>query len=273
MTAPTHAFLEVDGLRLHHLEWAGGVETVPVVCLHGVTGHAWVWHDVAQELADAGWRVLAFDLRGHGDSQWSAGGDYATARHAQDLEARLDQLGIVKPVLLGASWGGLIALAYATEHPDRVVAVALVDVPLSSEQSETDVPERPGEFADHGAVVDWERAANPHAPPALLNLVSAHGTRPASGGSLARKHDPYFLARWPFRSDDRRRELAALSVPVLMVHAEQSRVVSAEATELAAARAPLGRLVSVPDCGHVVPVEQPAALARALLEFLTELSR
>lgn len=273
MSAPTHAFLEVDGLRLHHLEWAGGAEAAPVVYLHGVTGHAWVWHDVAQELADAGWRVLAFDLRGHGDSQWSPGGDYATARHVQDLEARLDRLGIVKPVLVGASWGGLIALAYASQHADRVAAVALVDVPLSSEQSETDVPERPGEFGSHGAVAAWEREANPHAPPALLELVSAQGTRPASGGSLARKHDPYFLGRWPFRSDDRWGELAALRVPVLVVHAEQSRVVSAEATELAAARAPSARLVSIPDCGHVVPVEQPTALAHALQEFLEQVSR
>jgi pimeloyl-ACP methyl ester carboxylesterase len=261
-----HGFLTVNGLRIHRLEWGRGER--PVVCLHGVTGHAWMWLEVARELEAAG-PVVALDLRGHGDSQWSASGSYRTDDHIADLGGVLDALGPGPVDLAGSSWGGLVALGYAARNPGRVRRLAIVDVEPSFEQGETDLYPRPRSFADHREAAAWEREANPHAPDSMIEVMAAMGTRPGEDGRLHRKHDPYFFERWPFRSDDRWEELRSLKLPVLVVHAEAS-FVRGDVAERMAKETGDGRVVHVKDSGHLVPVEQPAVLARTLLEFFGE---
>src|SRR5205085_4220192 len=129
-----HGWVEASGLRLHHLEHGTG--DPPVVCMHGVTGHAWVWHHVARGLSER--RILALDFRGHGDSQWARDKAYTSAEHLADLEARLDALGESVVDLVGSSWGGLVAVAFAARNPERVRRLAIVDVEASFEQGETD---------------------------------------------------------------------------------------------------------------------------------------
>jgi pimeloyl-ACP methyl ester carboxylesterase len=80
---------------------------------------------------------------------------------------------------------------------------------------------------------------------------------------------PFFFERWPFRSDDRWEELRALSLPVLVVRADQTWV-RAEIAERMAAEAPDGRFVQISDSGHLIAVEQPAELGRALKSFFSE---
>jgi pimeloyl-ACP methyl ester carboxylesterase len=192
----------VGGLRLHRLEYAGDDAGDTVVCVHGVTGHAWLWHDVATSLAPR--RLLAVDLRGHGDSQWSAHGAYATDDHASDLTSLLESLEVGPVHLVGLSWGGLVALRVAASSPQLVKTLAVVDVPLWFEQGPSDVPERPYSFAGHEEVVAWERQANPHAPDELLELAASFGVRPGKGGTFVRKYDPFFARTWPFRTCDHR---------------------------------------------------------------------
>jgi pimeloyl-ACP methyl ester carboxylesterase len=260
-----HGFLDADGLRLHYVEFGGTGR--PILCLHGVCGHAWMWHDVAGSLSDLG-RVVSVDMRGHGDSQWSPDGDYTTEHHAEDLERLIETLDAPEVDLVGLSWGGLAALSYTARHPEGVRRLAIIDVPPSFAQSETDLLPRPYVFGSQAEAFEWERNANPHASDDMIRILSFFGTRPAEGG-LARKHDPYFLERWPFRSDDHWAELGSVEVPLLLVHAEQSYVLAADVAERMAGVLRNGRLVRVPDSGHHVPVENPAALARALGEFLS----
>jgi pimeloyl-ACP methyl ester carboxylesterase len=263
--APFHGFLQANGLRLHHLDYGG--EGRPILLLHGVCGHAWMWHAVASRLTELG-RIRALDMRGHGDSQWSPSADYSTEHHAADLERVVDQLEADQIDLVGLSWGGLVSSAFAARHPHTVRRLAIIDVPPSFTQSETDIQPRPAAFATHEDAVEWERGANPRASDDMVQALASFGTRPAEGG-LARKHDPYFLQRWPFRLDDRWGELQSLEVPVLVVHAEQSYVLSAEVAERMADAIPHGSLVRVPNSGHLVPVEDPDALTDALTEFLS----
>jgi pimeloyl-ACP methyl ester carboxylesterase len=207
-------------------------------------------------------------MRGHGDSQWSPDGEYTTAHHARDLERLIESLDAPEVDLIGLSWGGLAALSYAARRQEAVRRLAIIDVPPSFEQDETDLLPRPYVFGSHADAVAWERQANPNAPDDMIGIMASLGTRPAEGG-LARKHDPYFLERWPFRSDDHWEELRSLEVPLLLVHAEQSYVLSAEVAERMAGELRNGRLVRVEGSGHHVPVENPVALARVLTEFLS----
>ena len=262
-TRVSHLFVEIEGARLHLLDFGGSGR--PVILLHGVLGQAWMWHDVAPGLTAAG-RVLALDFRGYGDSQWSEGG-YTTEGHADDVEAVIEALG-TEVDLVGFSWGGLVALALAVRRPDVVRRFAMVDIPPASSQSETEVPPLSPEFANHAAAVEIDQRLSPRAGKRMLATMGAFGTRAAPGGGLTRKHDPFFLERWPFRSDDRWDELRAARQPLLIVHAAQSPVLSAEDAALMREEAHEATLVQIGDCGHLIPVERPTPLTTALADFL-----
>ncbi|MDJ1133098.1 alpha/beta fold hydrolase [Streptomyces iconiensis] len=237
-----------------------------LVCLHGVTDSAWVWHDVAAALTGR-CRVIALDLRGHGDSQWSAAHEYGTAEHAADLAALLGHLGGGPFHLAGSSWGALIALSHAAALPEQVRSLTLVDIEPSSGRSETDVPPRPASFVRHSAVAAWERAYAPHAPALLTELIAAQSVRPGPRGLLYRKHNPYFLSRWPFRSDDHWAELDAVTCPALVVQAGKTSV-RPSVTRRMAARLRHGAHTEIPESNHTVPTDAPDALAGALRAFL-----
>lgn len=259
-----HGWHQAGGLRLHHLDYGGPGRLI--VCLHGVTGHAWAWHHVAPELASAG-HVLAFDLRGHGDSQWSARGDYGSDQHAADVVTRMDALGADQADLVGSSWGALVAMVVAARVPRRVRRLVIVDVEPSFEQGETDILPRPRDYVTHDDAVAFERQGNPHAPADLLHAVAAGATRPGSNGRLVPKHDPYFFERWPFRSDDLWDLLPSLTMPTLLVHGEAS-FVRCEVMQRMAEAIPNGRLEHLPDTTHVVPVDNPSGLAGHAASFL-----
>jgi pimeloyl-ACP methyl ester carboxylesterase len=261
-------YVVVDGLRLHHVEHAApsAPSSVPLVLLHGVTGHATVWHEVAARLRGAR-RVIALDMRGFGDSQWSPTNAYTTNDHASDVVAILDALDIAEADIVGSSWGALVAIAVASRAPERVARLGLVDIEPSFAQGETDLMPRPRSFASHAAVVAHEAAANPHADHVLLELVAAAGTRSDHDGNLVPKHDPFFFERWPFRGDDWWDVLPQIAAPTLVVHAGES-FVREEVTQRMAATLPAGRHVEIPGSTHVVPIDAPAPLSTALADFL-----
>lgn len=271
LPAARHAYVvrhdATEALRLHHLELPEGASpAAPAVLLvHGVTGHAGAWAGVAPLLAPQ-LRPVAVDLRGHGASQWSPTGDYATTTHADDLLAHVDALGLERVHLVGSSWGALVCLAFARRHPERTDRLVLVDIEPSFSQGVTEVAPRPRSFATSDDVVAYERSRNPNAPDDVLRAVAGASVRPGPGG-LEPWFDPLFFERWPFRTDDWWDALPAVAAPTLVVHAGQS-FVRREITEQMAALLPDGRHVEIADSTHVVPVDAPHALVRVLHAFL-----
>ena len=260
-----HRYIEVNGLRLHAVDFGGSGP--PIVCLHGATGHAWMWRGVAGVL-DGRRRILAVDLRGHGDSQWPENEAYETSDLARDLVGAIETS--PEPVdVVGASWGGLIALSASIQAPQLMRRLVMVDVPPSFASGTADLREEPAEFKDHAAAVAWERHANPRASDATVETLAALGTRPGSQGRLVRKHDPYFGWRWPFRADDHWAALAATTVPTLLVRGEHSPVLSPEVFDKMATAQPAAQRVVVAGSGHLVPLDNPAGMAQVIVEFLT----
>ena len=135
---PLGRFLEVDGSRLHYLERGDGP---PVVLLHGnvVSADDYVWSGVLDAVARRH-RVVAFDRPGYGYSDRPSGKLWTPAAQALQLRHAFARLGLERPVVVGHSWGTLVALAMALDHPDAVGGLVLmsgyyrptarVDVPL-----------------------------------------------------------------------------------------------------------------------------------------------
>ena len=267
-SAAAHFFVEgAAGNRIHGLDFGGDGPTL--ICLHGVTGNAWNWHAVAGGVRSHR-RSVALDFRGYGESQWSPTHAYTTADHVADLASAVDALAGGETVdLIGSSWGALVAIQYAAEHPDRVGRLVVVDVEPSFEQGETDLFPRPRDHADHADARAAVERAYPNAPAEMVEVVAATCYGPVEGGRLAPKHDPYFFERWPFRSDDHWDRLARIQAPTLHVHASDSFVraeVMAEMDRLT----PESRLVEIGDSTHVVPVDNPSALVGSLVPFLAD---
>ena len=99
---------------------------LPVVFVHSLAGSSDHWSAQFEHLRPTR-RVIALDLRGHGQSEPTRNGDFSINSMADDIEAVVDSLGIQKFVLLGHSMGGGVALAFAGAHPDRIAGLLLLD--------------------------------------------------------------------------------------------------------------------------------------------------
>src|SRR5580704_6176227 len=126
MPASQFTVLLDDGVALRGEESGGGAG-VPIVLLHGLTAtHRYVVMG-STALQRAGHRVIAYDARGHGSSAPAAdSGDYGYERLARDLAAVLDERGIERALLAGASMGAHTAVRFALAHPERVAALAII---------------------------------------------------------------------------------------------------------------------------------------------------
>ncbi len=248
---------------LHSIDYGGSGQ--PIVCIHGVTGSAWGWHDVAAALAPR--HVIALDMRGHGDSAWSPSGAYDTADHVGDLEKQLDALDVEQVTLVGSSWGALVALEYSARHPHRVAHLAIVDIEPSFEARVEDVPPRPREFESYEGALAWVEESNPRAPRSAATALAYGAFAPDATGHIAPKHDPFFFERWPFRNGDHWETLTNLSCPTLFVHAGFT-FVQGEVMRRMQESVPGSRLVEIAEAGHVIPVDNPEALAAELVDFL-----
>jgi pimeloyl-ACP methyl ester carboxylesterase len=112
-----HSWVPVNGFKMHVAE-AGPDDGRPIVCLHGWPQAWWCWRKVMPPLADAGFRVIAADLRGHGWSE-TPGRGYEKAQFADDLVALLDALGLDQVGLIGHDWGAMAGFIAAVDHPER----------------------------------------------------------------------------------------------------------------------------------------------------------
>jgi pimeloyl-ACP methyl ester carboxylesterase len=110
------SYFLLNGLRVHYLHWDQDGTGHPVILLHGLASNARIWELVAPELVSAGLAPLAPDLRGHGLTD-KPDGDYGFETYRRDLQAFVDAAQIDRPILIGHSWGAMVALDYAAQFP------------------------------------------------------------------------------------------------------------------------------------------------------------
>jgi pimeloyl-ACP methyl ester carboxylesterase len=240
----------------------------PVVFLHGGGLTAHTWHGVVSVLRHEH-RCVAFDLRGHGDSDWA--GTYSLAAMADDLRTVVRELEIDRPHLVGMSLGGQVAL-HAVCHGFAARTLALVDVgPRMLRRSDNPIRAflATHTYPTFDAALDAAAAFQPGRTRDSLADSLRRSMREEDGGGWSWKWDPARRASYEDRVADARAlwdRLGTVTCPVLVVRGSRSPVFgSADADDLVAAL-PDARLETL-DAGHNVHTERPADLV-ALLRVL-----
>lgn len=279
MTPTRRSFTTTDGLTLVGDAW-GDASHAPVLLMHGggQTRHA--WGGTARALAARGWHAVAVDLRGHGDSQWAADGNYGLETFARDLAA-VARTFARPPILVGASLSGLGGLiAQGEAAAPLFAALVLVDVtPRLDAQGTQNIigfmRHRLDEgFATLEEAADSIAAYNPHRPRPKEISGLAKNLRQRDGRYYWH-WDPAFMTgtRPPDIHQHHERLFAAaraLRIPTLLVRGRMSELVTMEAAQEFLAFAPHAKFVDVSGAGHMVAGDRNDAFTEAVAEFLAE---
>jgi 3-oxoadipate enol-lactonase len=281
MTDVTTSRVAVNGANLA-LASAGRGDRGRILLVHGFGGAKEDFADWIEPLAAAGWRVVAYDQRGHGDST-SPGGEEAFSLQifVDDLLALADVLGWDRFVLLGHSMGGMVAQLVAMAAPGRLAGLVLMDTghgPLENfDPAEIALGQQIVREGGMAALMEAQRAAGPSPldSPAHVRLLQE---RPGYQEFCDRKSLATSPAMWVsiidemLRQPDRLAAMGAWSLPVLVVVGEDDDGFLAPCQRMAET-IPGAQLAVIPGAGHSPQFESPDQWWKAVSRFLGEVQR
>ena len=264
-----------DGLELAG-EAFGDPAAAPVLFFHGGGQSRNAWRASARQVGEAGYYGIAFDLRGHGESEWATDGDYHVEAFARDVEALLTQFSR-RVTLVGASRGGQAALIGGSRHPERIRLIMLADV----------APDMPDNGIDGIRQFFAEGARGYESLEAAADALSHHLGQPrmADPARLSRSMRQDDKGRWHWHWDpatgreeflhppsENEAVLAAaarVTSPLVMVRAELSHLVSDTNTARFKALAPHLEILTARGAGHMFTADRNDAFAAQLLAQLS----
>jgi len=266
-----------DGLGLAVEQW--GDSGPGIVLAHGFGQTRQAWAASAASIAAEGFRAIAYDARGHGDSDWRHEGVYAWEQMIDDLIAVADLAG-PQPILVGASMGGLIGLAAEGTRAPLFRALVLVDVTPRWEPQGVDrilgfMRAHPDGFDSLQHAADAIAAYLPHrrerkSPERLRSLLTDHGD-----GRLRWHWDPRLLDEVAHDSERHQPLLMdaarKVRVPTLLVSGGASDIVSNATIDEFLSLVPHARHIAVPNATHMVAGDENTVFTRHVLQFLKTL--
>ncbi|MFD1213680.1 alpha/beta fold hydrolase [Arthrobacter sp. GCM10027362] len=243
-----------------------------LLLLHGHAFDRSMWDGQVQRFTAAGWRVIAPDLRGFGESEVTAGIVY-TEEFAADAVGLLDRLEIDRAVVLGYSMGGQVAMEIQHSHPERVRALVIVDTVPQAE--DTAGRRRRHTTADrliaegmHGYAADvlgvMIAAYNVEKLPEVADKVLQMIRRSPAAGSAA-------AMRGRAERRDFTDTLRAVEVPALVIAGADDAFDGGAAARMHELM-PHSTLATIDGAGHTPSLEQPEEFNRALGSFLAGLT-
>jgi pimeloyl-ACP methyl ester carboxylesterase len=248
----------------------------PLLIVHGLSYFSWDWLPVAETLG-ADREVILMDMRGFGDSGWSAARDYSVPSMAQDVLAVLEHAAWRQAVLIGHSMGGRSTSYVAARQPARVAALALVDftpenAPGGSKRITQVVANTPDAFSSiEEAMKHFGKEDRPR--------FEAYLKKTANGFAI--KRDPYFRDQFkrtletgerPKLGVDMWQVLGEVRCPILSLRGARSDMYAPETKEKMKAVNPRLQVVEV-DAGHNIAGENPKGFVAAVQAFLASLEK
>jgi pimeloyl-ACP methyl ester carboxylesterase len=260
-SAPTREHrLRANGLQHHVVEW-GTPEGEPVVLLHGFLDLAFGYAKLAALLP--GYRVLALDFRGHGETdRVPEGGYYHFPDYLLDLHQLLPQL-VREPFhLVGHSMGGSVAAMFAATHSVRTLSMldslgirqedaSRAPKRLATWLEQASSPRAPAALRDLDHAVERLCKRHPTVEPAFLRALAAHATRPHEAG-LTWRFDPLHHTLSPVAFDPHRFEhmLQSIDAPTLVLMGQRGLRTPDHHERVAQLRRPTWH--EVPNAGHML---------------------
>lgn len=239
-----------------------------VVLLHGVGGGRAIWRDTSAALAGAGFRAVAIDLPGYGESAPMGAPTMDDFVNAVVGVSR--KVAAPRTVLLGHSMGGMIAQEVLARHPRAADALILACTSAAFGPPGGDWQDR--FVAERLAPLDEGLGMPALAARLVPDLVSPDANpaarATAAGVMAAVPESTYRAALRIVAGFDRRAALARIAVPTLLIAAEHDRTAPPALMQRMADRIPGARLVCLPDAGHIANVEVADAFAGAVVSFL-----
>lgn len=240
----------------------------PLVLIHGVGSQLGAWDGVVARLHHR-FRLLRYDLRGHGGSE-KVPGPYRIEDFANDLRSLLDALGLARVHLAGFSLGGLVAQAFALSYPQRLDRLALIStVAGRTPEEQARVRERLGIVAagvpgDHfqKSLERWFTDDFQRANPLLIEALAASN----------RANDPgcYAASYRVLALTDLAERLPEITAATLVMTGENDKGSNTRMARLMVDRIPHARLRILPGLRHSILIEAPETVAQHLTEFLSD---
>jgi pimeloyl-ACP methyl ester carboxylesterase len=249
----------LPGVRLWFTDTGGRGE--PVVLLHANTGTSEIWEPQIDALSRAGYRVIAFDRRGWGRSLADAATGPQPGHTSDDLHALADFLSLDRFHLVGVAGGGFVALDYAAWHPERLLSLtvgastgAVSDKEIQDVIARIEIPGIRSQAAHFREVGASFRGTNPEGMARWLE-IEEH----------ARQRD---APTQPLRSLNTFAKLATITTRTLVVAADADLLAPPGLMRIWARHVKGAQWATVPDAGHAIAWEQPAAFNDIVLRFL-----
>ena len=290
MTLSKSLFLPgINGVQLAATSFGASEQTVLLLHGAGQTRHS--WRHAGSLLAQRGWNAVTIDTRGHGDSDWPESGDYAIDTLMSDLRSvveHLQQSGKRKPVLVGASLGGMTGLLAQGESEEQIFeALILVDITPKIEQSGVvRIVEFMNRYQNGFSSIDEAAAAVAEYQSHRRNRTDhSDGKRKGQAVSglkknLRQRQDGRYYWHWDPRlmqhvstlSDElyqRQCDAASkLTLPVLLIRGQQSEIVSVESVNELLQLVPHAQYVDIADAAHMVAGDNNDVFVQSVLEFI-----
>jgi pimeloyl-ACP methyl ester carboxylesterase len=280
------AVIEINGLKLHYLEWNPDGEQNPagksvrktIVLLHGSNGNAHVWDQFGTR-AGSQIRTLALHLRGHGDSQWSRPPAYRCEDYTGDLEQFIAKLDVGPVVLVAHSMSVYHSIRCAVSHPHTVARLVLIDIEAAARSEHVRLLRVAGSkpeplFESFERAFARERRFFPFADENVLRDFLATNLRevPVEGAgsegaqaALTYKYDRATLAE--FEAYDEWSRLGQIRCPTMFVYGADSQLVRPEVMQRMVEAVPGSIAVRIERAGHMPHMDNPIGFAEAVLPF------
>jgi pimeloyl-ACP methyl ester carboxylesterase len=242
-------------------------DTRSVVFVHGIGGGGRLWTLQTQSFSTAGFRAVALDLPGYGPRPPVEHMDFAGL--AADVEETVERMGLVRPVLLGHSMGGMVVQTALRRRPDAYAAAVLVCTSpafgnATGEFQKKFVADRLGPLDAGQTMAEVARGI----AGTMGSDADAAGRAITTAAIAATDEKTYRAAVLCLVGFDERKNLGAIRIPVLCIAGAQDPLAPPAGMERMTGRIRGARYLCLAGVGHFPNLEAPAAFDKAVLDFL-----